>query len=122
MLVGCGKCGRIHERGKCPIKRVYNRTETDKLRNKYKWTVKARQIKQDAFGLCEVCKKEGFYNYENLEVHHITKLRDDPGELLNDYNLICLCNYHHRKADAGEIQADYLKQLARERIEKTTTP
>lgn len=119
MLVSCSKCGRIHKRGECPVKRIYNRTDTDKLRSKNSWKLKATQIKEDALNLCEVCKKEGKYIYNGLEVHHITKLKEDPGGLLDDYNLICLCNYHHRQADAGEIPADYLRELAKERIEKT---
>jgi 5-methylcytosine-specific restriction endonuclease McrA len=119
-LVSCSKCGRIHTRGtKCTAyKRIYNKTDTDKLRNKSKWRDKASQVKEEACYLCEVCKRERVFTYNKLEVHHITKLKEDPGGLLDDYNLICLCITHHKKADAGEIPADYLRQLARERIEK----
>lgn len=115
-LKSCSKCGKIHPRGfKCSASRLYIKTNDDKLRSKYAWTKKAKQIKNDANGLCEVCKAQGVYTYDNLEVHHITKLRDDPNGLLEDDNLICLCVYHHKQADAGEISADYLKRLVKVR-------
>ena len=116
-LVSCSKCGKIHPRGyKCTVGQLYsNKTEADKLRNRRRWKKKAAQIKRDALELCEVCKEEGVYTYDGLEVHHITKLRDDPSGLLEDDNLVCLCKYHHKKADAGEISAEYLRQLAERR-------
>lgn len=118
-LKSCSKCGKIHPRAyKCNIGRVYKRTDDDKLRSRYAWTKKAIQIKNDAMGLCEVCKALGVYTYDGLEVHHITKLRDDPNGLLDDDNLIALCVYHHKQADDGKIDADYLRQLAKERINK----
>ena len=116
-LVSCSKCGKMHPRGaKCSISRTYKRTDDDKLRSSYAWTQKAKQIKADAMGLCEVCRKQGVYTYDGLEVHHITKLRDNPDGLLDDDNLICLCNYHHRQADDGTLSADYLRELVKERV------
>ena len=115
-LKSCSKCGRIHPRGyTCYVGRTYTKTDESKLRSKYAWTQKAKQIKDDANGLCEVCKAQGVYNYNNLEVHHITKLRDDENGLLDDDNLICLCTYHHKQADSGEIEADYLRELVKVR-------
>lgn len=117
MLVSCSKCGKLHKMGeKCPsYKRIYNKANEDKLRSKYAWTKKAKQIKQDSLNLCEICKTQGIYTYDGLEVHHITKLRDDPQGLLEDDNLITLCVYHHKQADDGQISQEYLKQLAAER-------
>ena len=116
MLVSCGKCGKLHPRGyKCNVGRVYTQTAERKARSSNKWKLKAKQIKEDAFNLCEVCKDKGLYNYEGLEVHHITKIKDDPGGLLDDNNLICLCVEHHKQADAGELDADYLRELAKKR-------
>lgn len=116
MLISCGRCGKLHPRGyKCNKGRIYKKDDTDKLRSTNKWTNKAKQIKKDALGLCEVCRAHGVYTYKDLEVHHITKLRDDPNGLLDDLNLICLCVEHHKKADAGEIKADYLRELAKGR-------
>ena len=116
-LVSCSKCGRIHARGiKCNVGKTYRKTETDRLRSKNRWKVKAKQIKEDALHLCEVCKQEGIYTYNGLEVHHITKLQEDPGGLLEDTNLICLCTYHHKQADAGKLEKDFLRELAQKRI------
>ena len=72
-------------------------------------------------GLCEVCRAQGLYTYEGLEVHHITKLAENPSGLLDDDNLITLCVYHHKQADAGEIDADYLKKLVKYRQDLNKT-
>ena len=118
-LKSCSRCGKIHPRGyNCNKGRIYQKTDESRLRSKYAWTKKAKQIKDDANGLCEVCKAKGVYTYDGLEVHHITKLRDDRDGLLDDDNLICLCVEHHKEADAGNIKADYLRELAKKRIER----
>lgn len=115
-LKSCSKCGKIHPRGyKCNVGRIYAKTEESKLRSKYAWTKKAKQIKADANNLCEVCRDKGLYTYDGLEVHHITKLKDDPNGLLDDDNLIALCIYHHKQADDGELSADYLRGLVKVR-------
>lgn len=115
-LKSCSKCGKIHARGfKCNVGRVYGKTSENKLRSSYAWTKKAKQIKDDANGLCEICRAQGLYTYEGLEVHHITKLREDPSGLLDDDNLITLCVYHHKQADDGELDADYLRELVKVR-------
>ena len=95
--------------------RIYKKTDEEKLRSTWAWTKKAKQIKEDANGLCEVCRAQGVYTYDNLEVHHITKIREDTNGLLDDDNLICLCVRHHKEADEGEIDAEYLRELARKR-------
>ena len=115
-LISCSRCGRIHPRGqRCNIGRKYPKTEEKRLRSTNAWTQKAKQIKNDALGLCEVCRAEGIYTYDGLEVHHIRKLAEYPDGLLEDENLICLCVYHHKKADRGELQADYLRELVKVR-------
>ena len=118
MYKSCAKCGKIHEYNyRCNAGRIYTNTDDAQLRSRYSWQKKRDQIKRDAQGLCEVCKAMNLYTYDGLEVHHIVKLRDNPEGLLDDYNLICLCTYHHKQADANEIEVDYLKELARKRIE-----
>ena len=115
-LKSCSKCGKIHPRNyNCTIGRTYTKTDESKLRSRYAWTKKAKQIKADAMGLCEVCRAQGIYNYDNLEVHHIIKIKDDPNGLLDDDNLITLCVYHHKQADDGELDADYLRELVKVR-------
>ena len=79
--------------------------------------MKREEIKKASKWLCAVCFEEGVYNYNSLEVHHITKLKDNLDGLLDDYNLICLCKHHHELADAGKIDADYLRELAKKRVE-----
>lgn len=116
MLKACARCGGLHPIGyRCSKGREYKRDEEKKLRSSRKWTNKAIQIKKDSKGLCEVCKALGVYTYNGLEVHHIIKVKDNPSLLLDDDNLITLCTYHHKEADAGNISADYLRELVAER-------
>lgn len=115
-LKSCSRCGLIHARGeKCPVKNWGQKTDTDKLRNRRRWKKKSRQIREDSLNLCAVCLDQGTYTYNDLEVHHIKKLRDNPDGLLEDDNLICLCRDHHKQADAGEIKEEYLIELVEKR-------
>lgn len=116
MFKSCSRCGRIHDtRFKCTVGKTYTGGEERRLRSSYAWTLKSREIREKAQWLCEVCRDQGIYTYENISVHHIVKVRDDSSELLNDLNLICLCDRHHTDADDGQIDIDYLKKLARKR-------
>ena len=120
MLKACSKCGRIHDaRYKCMnISRVYEMSEERKLRSTNRWKQKSIEIRDRANNLCEVCKDRGVYTYDNLEVHHIEKIKDNKDLLLDNYNLICLCVEHHKQADASEIDKEYLKKLAKKREEE----
>lgn len=114
----CSKCGKIHPYGyKCTVGVDSNhyKVSEDKLRSKYAWTKKSKQIREDAGNLCEVCRDKGIATYNNLEVHHIEKLRDNVDGLLDDDNLICLCVRHHKEADNGEIDKEYLRELVKKR-------
>lgn len=117
----CSRCGKIHPKGYvCHVekKRYKYSYKESRMRSKSVWTEKSKQIREDANYLCEVCKDKGIYNYRNVEVHHIEKLKDKPELWLNDDNLICLCKSCHRLADAGMIDKEYLKKLARQRIDR----
>ena len=117
----CSRCGKIHPKGYvCKVEKKHYKYsyKESRLRSKSAWTDKSKQIREDANYLCEVCKDKGIYNYRNVEVHHILKLRDRPDLLLDNYNLICLCKDCHRLADAGIISVDYLQELAKRREEK----
>lgn len=72
-------------------------------------------IKEESKHLCAVCLDTGIYTCTNLEVHHVTKLRDDTSLLLNSDNLICLCRYHHLMDDKGYIKKDYLYNLNKQK-------
>ena len=125
MWKSCGRCGRVHAVGyKCtalkPLPKT--RTEDQRLRSTSRWQKKAEEIKKASNYLCTLCKLEGKLVYDNIEVHHIIKLKDDTSRLLDNYNLICLCKYHHELADAGKIKASYLEELARSREEGKYPP
>ena len=119
MWKACCKCGKIHDSNyQCNVGRIY-RGDERKLRNKYSWAMKSQEIRERASYLCEVCKdqiKNQKYSeyppYASLEVHHIEKLRDRPDLMLDNLNLVCLCQAHHKQADAGEIDIEYLRKLA----------
>lgn len=121
MWKACSKCGRVHPQNyACRIGDIPS-TE-NRLRNTYKWRKKREQIKKESKYLCAVCLEEGRYNYENIEVHHIIKLKERADLLLEDENLIPLCTTHHKLADEGKIDPDYLRKLARKRCMDQTPP
>lgn len=115
MYRACGKCGRIHPSNQKCGKIIYKKTDERKLRSTYSWTQKSLQIRERANYLCEVCKDKNIFVYDNLEVHHIEKVKDNKELLLDDNNLICLCTTCHKQADDGKIDKDYLKSLVARR-------
>lgn len=116
MFKSCSKCGKIHSGNyKCSKGTVYAGGEERKLRAKYAWAKKSKEIRERASNLCEVCRDKGIYTYNNLEVHHIEKLKENPQGLLDDNNLVCLCVMHHKQADSGQISKEYLKALVSKR-------
>lgn len=120
MYKTCSRCGKIHPFDyKCNVGKVYKGGEERTLRNTYAWEKKSKQIREKAQHLCEVCRREGRLTYNNLEVHHIIKVKDNTSLLLDDLNLVCLCQEHHKKADKGLIDADYLRKIADDREKKS---
>lgn len=118
MYKACSRCGKIHSYNyKCNKGKVYKHNEIDKLRNTKRWARKSVEIREASKYLCSVCLDEGLYNYKDVEIHHIIKLQDEPERLLDNYNLICLCKYHHKLADNNKLDKDYLFKLAKEREE-----
>ena len=121
MRKSCQYCGRVHPREYiCPKKppRVWrkNRQQKEKFRSTAAWQRMRQSIAvRDGF-LCQVCLAAGIYNGD-IEVHHIVPLAVDYGRRLDRTNLICLCPAHHKQADAGDIPADRLADMA-ERMEK----
>lgn len=117
MLRSCCKCGRIHDINfKCNGGGRLPQTNEQALRRRSSWTYKSREIRERSLYLCAVCKDQGILKADdNVEVHHIRKLKDYPEGLLEDDNLVCLCTYHHKQADNGELSEDYLKSLAQAR-------
>lgn len=112
----CNKCHKWHQVGyKCTVGKPRADRDAFTIRGSRKWHNKAEEIKERSGYLCAVCKEEGRYTYNNLEVHHINKLQQHTGQALDDDNLICLCVKHHKLADSGAIDADYLRQLVAKR-------
>ena len=121
MFKACSKCGKIHPVNvKCDVGRTYSGGQERKLRSSWDWQKKSLEIRDKAQHLCEVCRDNGRYTYENLEVHHIDKVKDNPDRLLDDMNLVCLCTEHHKEADSGKIKKDYLIHLAEIREERNS--
>ena len=117
MLKSCSRCGKIHDtKFKCNAGQdILKNREERKLRSQYVWTQKSEEIRERANHLCEVCRDEGKITYDDIEVHHIIKVRQDASLLLDTYNLVCLCQEHHKQADKGKIDVDYLFLLAKKR-------
>lgn len=112
----CSRCGKVHSTNyKCNHNRDKKDTETRKLRQKNIWHKKSEEVRKASNYICSVCRAEGRYTHTGLEVHHITPIEEDRDRLLDNYNLICLCQEHHKQAEIGKIDKDYLYQLARER-------
>jgi hypothetical protein len=115
----CSKCGRIHPynhrcyKGESGIRR--KNTSANNFRKTTDWKKKSEEIRIDSKYLCSVCLDHNIYNYNRLEVHHITPLEEDITRALDNYNLICLCNEHHRLAEEGNIDKEYLYKLASKR-------
>lgn len=117
MFKTCVHCGRIHTKGyTCTQgKRIYRSGTDRRARATNRWKMKSIEIRERAHYLCEVCKANGVINYDDVEVHHIVKIRDDESLLLDNFNLICLCAAHHREADEGKIDKEYLQEIAQRR-------
>ena len=125
MWRSCSKCGRVHRADyKCTAYIApKDRTADQRLRSTSRWQKKSEEIREASQHLCAVCRhQDQRFNYNNLEVHHIIKLKDEPSKLLDNFNLVCLCKYHHELADAGKIDASYLEELARCREEGKDPP
>lgn len=116
MYKSCSRCGKVHStKYKCNHNRDKKDTEARRLRQKNIWHSKSEEIRNSSSYLCSVCRAEGRYTHTGLEVHHITPLEEDKDRLLDNYNLICLCQEHHKQAEIGKIDRDYLYILARDR-------
>lgn len=118
MYKSCSKCGRIHDiNKKCYANEKFRKkpTKANQFRKTKKWHKKAVEIKKESQYLCSVCKEQGVYNFQYLEVHHIDSLEENITRRLDDTNLICLCSQHHKQAERGEIDKQYLFKLAKER-------
>lgn len=122
MLKTCSKCGIVPQDHKCPY-RTYKKKDKDSKADKFRttkaWARKSIEIRQRDKYLCKVCINNLYhtintYNYDKLEVHHITPINEDYNRRLDNDNLITLCNYHHKMAEHNEIPRDELYELIKE--------
>lgn len=118
MLKSCARCGKIHDFNKICYKnkQVRGLSDADKFRKTYKWHKKSEAIRERDKYLCRCCLANLYdtnvvYNFNKLEVHHITPLEEDYSRRLDDSNLITLCCYHHKLADSGVIPRKILYEL-----------
>lgn len=112
MYKSCSRCGAIHPFNyQCHKGKVYKHNNIDRLRSTRRWKNKSIEVRELSNYLCSVCLDKGIINYKDIEVHHIIKLQDDPDKLLDNEYLICLCSLHHKQADKGELNKDYLLKL-----------
>ena len=122
MLKTCSKCGVVNEEHICPYKKSRNNkrdSQADKFRKTKAWTNKSIEIRQRDKYLCVVCMNNLYntistYNFNKLEVHHITPINEDYNKRLDNDNLITLCNYHHKLAEEGYISREELYRLIKE--------
>lgn len=138
MLISCSHCGKIHEdtfvcKDKEEKVNTYKRkvSKGDRFRWTAVWQRKRREINERDNFMCQVCVRELYdtkmkYTYKGISVHHIIKLIDDWSLRLEDTNLICLCEVHHKQADDGVIGVEELRVIVREQegkgIAKDYTP
>ena len=123
-LVTCSRCMKVVERGhKCPY-RTYKKknkdSKVDKFRKTKAWTNKSLEIRQKSKYLCAICMENKYhtinqFNFDKLSVHHIVSLEEDYNKRLDNDNLICLCDYHHKMAEKGDIPREELFELVNKR-------
>ena len=119
MHQSCKYCGRLHPIGyecpKKPPKRKHN-TDAVRFRNTKAWARKRAEVNERDHYLCRLCLEERQVTSHGLETHHIIPLEEDIAYALEDDYLITLCVDHHKAADRGIYERDYLMRLAREAI------
>lgn len=118
MLKSCSRCGKIHDFNKTCYKnrQVRGLTDADKFRKTNKWHQKSLMIRERDKNLCRCCLANIYdtyqtFNFNKLEVHHITPLEEDFNKRLDDDNLITLCCFHHKLADNNKISREILYKL-----------
>lgn len=119
MLKTCSRCGIVPQNHICPYKKNKYKNkndEADKFRKSKQWTNKSIEIRQRDKYLCQVCIRNLYntvskYNFNKLEVHHITPINEDYTKRLDNENLITLCNYHHKLADSDGIPRELLQNI-----------
>lgn len=131
MMKSCPYCGRIHQSGYvCPKKpkcRGQKNTDANRFRHSNAWTKLSRAVRERDHYLCQCCVRmiEGTYrqyNYDDIEVHHITPIEEDYDRRMDSDNLISLCRVHHEMAEKGELSRQTLYAITHEQEESADIP
>ena len=120
-LKTCTYCRKIHDSSvKCGGKKDYYRKKNGRyskdkdyisfIKSK-EWRNKSVEIKILDSYCCLMCKSLGLTSPSYLEVHHILKVRNNFEKRLDNNNLITLCVFHHKQADANTISSSELYEL-----------
>lgn len=132
MLKSCSYCGRIHDskieckQKKEAIQRRWGKRRDTKafmFRRSNKWTDKSVQIRARDNYMCLCCRAmmDGTrkqYNIDDISVHHIVPIEEDYELRLSDDNLITVCGMHHEMCEAGKIQREEQKRLAKDSMSR----
>ena len=109
--ITCKYCGVVPRGHQCPHRQRYKKTgdrQSDRFRNTLAWQHKRDEIKVRDRYLCQICLRNlyntmDYLNFSTIEVHHITSIQEDHNRRLDNDNLICLCSFHHKMAEKGQI-------------------
>ena len=117
----CPICGKLHSLGETckPYDHIADKlTEQRKFRNSTAWKKKREEIKERDKYLCVYCLQvDRVITRNNLEVHHIVKIKNYKEGRLLDENLVTLCRYHHEQAEKNIISKEELYGLVN-RVER----
>lgn len=120
-LKTCTYCHKIHDSSvKCGGKKDYYREKNGRyskdkdyisfIKSK-EWRNKSVEIKLLDSYCCLLCKSLDLTSPTYLEVHHISKVRNNFEKRLDNDNLITLCVFHHKQADSNNISSSELCEL-----------
>lgn len=132
MKKSCSYCGRIHPKGYvCQLKpkkdirqnRKKSRSEANRFRGTMQWRRLSERIRERDKYICQAClhrlgSQIRWRPGDPVEVHHIEPLESAIEKKDDEDNLITLCKLHHEEAEAGEIEAEVLKAMAKKNNEE----
>ena len=122
MLKTCSICGVVSDNHICPYKNKQKKnTIANAIRNTNKWHKKSIEIRERDDYICRICRLNKYdtiiqYNSNDIEVHHIVSLEEDNTKAFDNSNLISLCNYHHKLAEANKIPKEELLKIVKDDI------
>jgi len=132
MLKSCQYCNRIHDSKHICIQKQasitlrqkkFKYTTKDSFRNTQAWQHKREEIRQRDSNLCQICIRKLYdtlnqYTYNDLSVHHAVSLQDDYNKRLDNDNLLTLCDFHHERAESGQIAYKSINEIIIEQESK----